>query len=125
MPRRFLAHCATPVEALWVVGGSGMVVAVTGVDREAAKFGDGGKRILRRSRHQRSQSGVDRSKVFETAPALDRLEKEIDGNVRAPAITVALEEVAPGARVAQATQRSSREVVFIGDTMAEIAGSGN
>jgi hypothetical protein len=84
----------------------------------------GGKRILRRSGHEGGEAGVGRSKIFEETLTLDRFEKEIDGDIRSTTIAVALEKITPGARITEAAEQSSSEVILIGDPMAEIAGFG-
>jgi hypothetical protein len=55
---------------------------------------------------------------------LDGLEKQIDGNVGPAAVSVALEEVATGARIAEAAERAEGEVVLGGDAMEEISSLG-
>lgn len=67
------------------------------------------------------EPGIDRGDVLETALALDGLEKQIDGDFGPAAISVALEEITTGTRIAQAAEHSGGKVIFIGDPVAEIA----
>ncbi|NUN94300.1 MAG: hypothetical protein HUU04_11045 [Verrucomicrobiae bacterium] len=120
--RGLLAHRSAAVETLRIVNRGGMIMAVPRVDGKAFEFRNGSEGIVRRVRHQRGQSGVDRSEVVETALALNRLEKEIDGDVRSAAIPVTLEEVAAGARVAHAAENTGGEIGFVGNPMAKEAG---
>lgn len=122
VPRGLLAHRSAAVETLPIVNRGGMIMAVARVDGEAFEFRNGSEGILRGGRHQRGQSGVDRSEVVKTALALNRLEKEIDGDVGSAAVPMALEEVAAGARVAHAAENTGGEVGLVGDSMAKEAG---
>jgi hypothetical protein len=61
-------------------------------------------------------------KQSETALALNRFEKEIDGNIRFAAVPVALEEVAAGARVAHAAENTGSKEVLVGNPTTKEAG---
>jgi len=62
---------------------------------------------------------------LQAAPALAGIEKQVDGEASPAPISVVLDKVATGARVAQAPENPGGKVVFVGNPVAAMAAAGN
>ena len=104
-----------------VVASGGLVVAVAGAHRETVEFGDRRERVVAARRHLRGERRGERTQVLQPPLALERLEKQVDGDALAAGVAVELDEVAPRGRGGHAPQHAHLEEVEVGELRAVVA----
>jgi hypothetical protein len=116
--RRGVALAPIAARFLFVVSRCGMIVAITGIDGEIIQLRDGGESVGKACIKNRFYPLLHGFEIGKTTPAPKVLEEKINAYLLAPMVTMTLNEITSGSRVAQAADDTHFEKIQIGEFWA-------